>query len=150
MFERYTEKARRVLFFARQEALGYGSQVISPEHILLGLMSADETIPARYFPFRKSSAVEDVRREIEKKIVRQEPLPQSAELHLTVEARQILAYADEESCQLKNRHIETEHLFLGLLREEGSTAAEVLRQHGLRLPSMRETVAGEIGFPDII
>ncbi len=150
MFERYTEKARQVIFFSRQEALQHGSRVISPEHILLGLMSADETIPARYFPFRKSSAVEVVRREIEEKIVRREPMPQSAELHLTVEAKQILSYADEESHKLKNCRIETEHLFLGLLRQESSIAAEILHQHGLRLPNVRETVAGEIGFPDII
>ncbi|MDQ3710621.1 MAG: hypothetical protein M3388_00140, partial [Acidobacteriota bacterium] len=54
MFEPYTEKARRVIFFARYEALQYGSQVISPEHILLGLMREDKTISARYFPFRNN------------------------------------------------------------------------------------------------
>ena len=150
MFERYTEKARQVIFFARQEALQYGSRVISPEHLFLGLMSADETLSARYFPLCDDSTVEYVRREIEKRIVLGEQIPQSAELHLTSETKQILAYADEESHKLKNRHIGIEHLFLGLLREESSMAAEILSQHGLRLPDMREAVAREIGFPNLI
>ena len=54
MFERYTERSRRVIFFARYEALQYGSPVIAPEHILLGLMREDKSIAARFFPFRNS------------------------------------------------------------------------------------------------
>ena len=65
MFERYTEKARRVIFFARYEALQYGSQIIAPEHVLLGLMREDKSVSARFFPFRNSLTVEAVRREVE-------------------------------------------------------------------------------------
>jgi ATP-dependent Clp protease ATP-binding subunit ClpC len=82
MFERYTEKARRVIFFARYEALQYGSQVISPEHILLGLMRGDKTISVRFFPFRSNLSVETIRREVEGRIVLRDRMPQSAELHL--------------------------------------------------------------------
>ena len=110
MFERYTEKARRVIFFARYEALQYGSQVISPEHILLGLMREDKTLAARFFPFRNSLSVETVRREVEERIVLRERIPQSAELHLSNETKRILALAAEESRKLKNRHIGPEHL----------------------------------------
>ncbi len=74
-------------------------------------------------------------------------IPQSAELHLAAESKRILAFASEESQKLKNRHIGPEHLLLGLLREENSIAAEILYQYGLRLPSVRETVARQNGFP---
>ena len=116
MFERYTEKARRVIFFARYEALQYGSQLIAPEHILLGLMREDKTVTARFFPFRKSVTVEAVRREVEERIVLRERIPQSVELHLSPESKKILIYANEESRALRNRHIGPEHLLLGLIQ----------------------------------
>ncbi len=147
MFERYTEKARRVIFFARYEALQYGSQVISPEHILLGLMREDKTISARYFPYRNALTVEAVRREVEERIVLRERIPQSAELHLAAETKRILAFANEESQQLKNRHIGPEHLLLGLVRQERSIAAEILYQYGLRLKDVREEIGRQNGFP---
>jgi len=148
MFERYTEKARRVIFFARYEALQYGSQVISPEHILLGLMREDKTLSARYFPFRNSLSVETVRREVEERIILRERIPQSAELHLSAETKKILALAAEESRKLKNRHIGPEHLLLGVLREEKSIAAEILFGYGLRLQDVRDEVARQSGFSE--
>lgn len=149
MFERYTEKARRVIFFARYEALQYGSQTIAPEHILLGLMREDKTISARYFPYRKSLSVEAVRHEVEERIVLRERIPQSAELHLAAETKRILAFASEESQHLKNRHIGPEHLLLGLVRQEQSIAAEILYQYGLRLKDVREEIARQNGFPNL-
>ncbi len=147
MFERYTEKARRVIFFARYEALQYGSHYIAPEHILLGLMREDKTVSARFFPFRKTVTVEAVRREVEERIVLRERIPQSAELHLSPESKKILIYANEESRALRNRHIGPEHLLLGLLREEKSVAAEILYQFGLRIKDVREEVSRQNGFP---
>ncbi len=147
MFERYTEKARRVIFFARYEALQYGSHTIAPEHILLGLMREDKTVSARYFPFRKSITVEAVRREVEERIVLRERIPQSAELHLSPESKKILIYANEESRSLRNRHIGPEHLLLGLMREEKSVAAEILYQFGVRINDVRDEVSKQNGFP---
>lgn len=148
MFERYTEKARRVIFFARYEALQYGSQVISPEHILLGLMRGDKTIPVRFFPFRSNLTVEAVRREVEERIVMRDRMPQSAELHLAPETKRILIYAKEESERLQTRHIGTEHLLLGMLRDERSIAAEILYDNGLRLQNAREDIARAAGYPN--
>ena len=148
MFERYTEKARRVIFFARYEALQYGSQTIAPEHILLGLMREDKTVPARFFPFRSSLTVDEVRREIENRIVLRERIPQSAELHLAPETKKILAYANEESQRLQSRNIGTEHLLLGILREERSIAAEILYEHGVRLQSVRDKIIRAAGYPN--
>ncbi|MEP7039728.1 MAG: Clp protease N-terminal domain-containing protein, partial [Acidobacteriota bacterium] len=146
MFERYTEKARRVIFFARYEALQYGSHYISPEHILLGLTREDKTISARFFPYRTALTVEAIRREVEERIVLRERIPQSAELHLAQESKRILAFANEESRQLQNRHIGPEHILLGLVREDRSIAAEILYQYGLRLQDVREEIARQNGF----
>ncbi len=148
MFERYTEKARRVIFFARYEALQYGSQVISPEHILLGLMREDKTLSARFFPFRNNLTVEAVRREVEERIVLRERIPQSAELHLAPETKKILAFASEESRKLQDRHIGPEHLLLGILREERSIAAEILYQNGLRIQDARDEIGRQNGFAE--
>ena len=148
MFERYTEKARRVIFFARYEALQYGSPVISPEHILLGLIREDKTISARFFPFRNNLSVEAIRREVEERIVLRERIPQSAELHLAPETKRILIFANEESRYLENQHIGPEHLLLGLIRQEKSIAAEILFQYGLKLQNIREEIARQNGFPN--
>jgi ATP-dependent Clp protease ATP-binding subunit ClpC len=147
MFERYTEKARRVIFFARYEALQYGSETISPEHVLLGLMREDKTISARFFPFRHSLTVDTIRREIEERIVPRERIPQSAELHLAPETKRILAYTKEESERLGSRKIGVEHLLLGILREEASIAAEILYQYGVRLHGVREKITRHSGAP---
>ncbi len=147
MFERYTEKARRVIFFARYEALQYGSLVISPEHILLGLMREDKTMSARFFPFRSSLTVDAIRREVESRIVLREKMPQSAELHLAPETKRILAFAREESERLRSRTIGTEHLLLGLLREDTSIASEILYGQGLRLQGVREEISRQTGLP---
>ncbi|HQX54354.1 MAG TPA: ATP-dependent Clp protease ATP-binding subunit [Pyrinomonadaceae bacterium] len=147
MFERYTERSRRVIFFARYEALQYGSQVIAPEHILLGLMREDKTISSRFFPFRTALTVDTIRRDVEERIVLRDRIPQSAELHLSPVTKRILFYANEESRQLKNRHIGPEHLLLGLVREERSIAAEILFGYGLRLQDVRDEMSRQSTVP---
>jgi len=150
MFERYTERSRRVIFFARYEALQYGSQVIAPEHILLGLMREDKTLSARFFPFRHALTVDSIRRDVEERIVLRDRIPQSSELHLSAATKQILFYANDESRQLKNRHIGPEHLLLGIVREEKSVAAEILFGYGLRLPDVREELSRQSGIPGVL
>ena len=145
MFERYTERARRVIFFARYEALQYGSPNIAPEHILLGLMREDKTISARFFPFRHTLTVDTVRREVEERIVLRDRIPQSAELHLAPETKKILFFANDESRVLKNRHIGPEHILLGLVRQENSIAAEILFAYGLRVKEVRDEILRQSG-----
>lgn len=149
MFERYTERSRRVIFFARYEALQYGSQTIAPEHILLGLMREDKTISARFLPSRHVVTVDTIRRDIEERITLRDRIPQSSELHLSPSTKQILFYANEESRQLKNRHIGPEHLLLGIVREEKSIAAEILFGYGLRLSEVREESSRNNVLPGI-
>jgi ATP-dependent Clp protease ATP-binding subunit ClpC len=150
MFERYTERSRRVIFFARYEALQYGSQVIAPEHILLGLMREDKTLSARFFPFRNALTVDSIRRDVEERIVLRDRIPQSSELHLSSATKQILFYANDESRQLKNRHIGPEHLLLGIVREEKSVAAEILFGFGLRLNDVRDELSRQSGIPGVL
>ncbi|MEW6361540.1 MAG: ATP-dependent Clp protease ATP-binding subunit [Acidobacteriota bacterium] len=138
MFERYTERSRRVIFFARYEALQYGSPQIAPEHILLGLLREDKTLPSRFFPSRHNLSSEMLRRQIEERIAVRDRIPQSAELYLSAEAKKALFYANEESRALKSRHIGPEHILLGILREENSIAADVLFQHGLQAQDVRD------------
>jgi ATP-dependent Clp protease ATP-binding subunit ClpC len=150
MFERYTERSRRVIFFARYEALQYGSQVIAPEHILLGLMREDKTLSARFFPFRHVLTVDSIRRDIEERIVPRDRIPQTSELHLSPATKQILFYANDESRQLRNRHIGPEHLLLGIVREEKSIAAEILFGYGLRLADVRDELSRQSGIPGVL
>ncbi len=145
MFERYTERSRRVIFFARYEALQYGSQSIAPEHILLGLLREDRTIIARYFPFRTNLTAEKIRREVEDRIALRDRIPQSAELQLSADTKKALFYANEESRSLKNRQIGPEHILIGLIREESSVAAEVLFQFDLRVQDIRDVIVRNSG-----
>src|SRR5216684_700493 len=117
MFERYTEKARRVIFFARYEASQFGAHAIEPEHLLLGLMREDKTLAGRFFP---RAHVESIRKEIQGRTLLRERIPTSVELPLAPETKRVLFYSHEESDRLQHRHIGTEHLLLGLLREERS------------------------------
>src|SRR5687768_15638722 len=144
MFERYTEKARRVIFFARYEASQFGAPAIEPEHLLLGLMREDKTLTARFFP-RAQVSIESIRKEIEGRTLLREKISTSVELPLAPETKRVLAYAHEESDRLQHRHIGTEHLLLGLLREDRSMAAEILYERGLRLNAVRDEIARQSG-----
>ena len=141
MFERYSERSRRIIFFARYEALQYGSPVIAPEHILLGLIREDKTVTARFFSSKTSVGSEKVRSEIEERIVVRDRIPQSAELHLSPETKRVLFYANEESRSVKNRFVLPEHILMGLLREERTVAAEVLFHFGMQVKDIRSMTA---------
>ncbi len=136
MFERYTEKARRVIFFARYEASQFGSPYIETEHLLLGLVREDKALANRFL--RSQAAVESIRKQIESHTTVREKVSTSVDLPLSHECKRVLAYAAEEAERLSHKHIGTEHLLLGLLREEKSFAAEILHERGLRLATIRE------------
>ena len=138
MFERYTERSRRVIFFARYEALQYGSPVISPEHVLLGLLREDKTLSARYFPYTPTISPEKIRRDIEERIVVRDRMPQSSELHLSADTKRVLVIANEESRILKQRTVSPEHILLGIIRHSTSIAAEILAGYGLRPQDVRD------------
>ena len=136
MFERYTEKARRVIFFARYEASQFGSPYIETEHLLLGLLREDKQLANRFL--RSHAAVDSIRKQIEGHTTVREKVSTSVDLPLSHECKRVLAYGAEEAERLNHKHIGTEHLLLGLLREEKCFAAEILHERGLRLSTIRE------------
>jgi ATP-dependent Clp protease ATP-binding subunit ClpA len=139
MFERYTEKARRTIFFARYEASQFGSPYIETEHLLLGLLREDKRLTNRFL--RSHASVESIRRQIEARTLVREKVSTSVDLPLSNECKRVLAYAAEEAERLGHAHIGTEHLLLGLLREGGCFAAQLLTERGVELRQMREAVA---------
>src|ERR1700756_1549053 len=139
MFERYTEKARRVIFFARYEASQFGSPYIETEHLLLGLLREDKALTNRFL--RSHASVESIRKQIEAHTTIREKVSTSVDLPLSNECKRVLAYAAEEAERLGHKHIGTEHLLLGLLREEKCFASEILQERGLKLAQIRDELA---------
>src|SRR5205809_2621690 len=143
MFERYTEKARRVIFFARYEASQFGSPYIETEHLLLGLLREDKALANRFL--RSHAAIESIRKQIEAHTTLREKVSTSVDLPLSHECKRVLAYAAEEAERLKQEHIGIEYILLGLLREEKSFAATILREHGLELAGVRKKLSLSLG-----
>jgi len=137
MFEKYNEKARRALFFARYEASKLGSRVIESEHILLGILrEGEETVNEIFRRFQVKP--EDIRREIEGERVFVERISSTAELPLSEESKKILAYASHEAESMLHATVGSEHLLIGILRVEGCTAMRILAQQGFDVYTVRE------------
>ncbi len=139
MFERYTERARRVLFFARYEASQLGSISIETEHLLLGLIREGKGLTSRLFA-RSHLSLENIRKEIEGRTVFREKVSTSVEIPFSTETKRVLQHAAEEADRLLHNYIGTEHLLLGILREERSVAASILFEKGMRLTGVREDI----------
>ena len=139
MFERYTEKARRLMFFARFEASRYGGPYIETEHLLLGLLREDRPLVTLFLG--QGRFEDDIRAEIEQRITQKERISTSVEMPLTTECQKVLKLASEEAQRLAHRHIGTEHVLLGMLGVEGSLAARLLQARGLKAAAVREKVA---------
>lgn len=147
MFQKYTEKARRVIFFARFEASQYGSPLIDTEHVLLGLLREDRALAKRFLGEVETETT--IRTEIERHIQPRERIPTSVEMPLTEDCKKVLFKAAEEAERLGHQHVGTEHLLLGLLHVESSLAAQILQARGLKLAKLREEIAkGSIAAGD--
>ena len=138
MFERYTEKARRTIFFARYEASHFGCSYIETEHLLLGFLREDKALASQCLG--SYAKLEAVRHSIEQSAKGGLKVATSVDMPLSHECKRVLAWAAEEAERLNHKHIGTAHLLLGLLREEQSFAARLLREQGLSLESAREQV----------
>src|SRR5262245_3747176 len=139
MFERYNEKARRAIFFARYEASQLGSPYIETEHLLLGLLRENNVITAKLL--NGFDSVEAIRRKIEAATTHREHISTSVNLPLSNESQRVLAYAAEEAERLSHKHIGSKHVLLGLLREAGGFAALLLNEEGLNLEKARKEIA---------
>jgi ATP-dependent Clp protease ATP-binding subunit ClpC len=143
MFERYTEKARRVIFFARYESSQFGAASIEPHHLLLGLIREDRQAVTR---FCKSQLppVDVLRDRIVSKIGTGERDSTAVDLPLSSPAKEVLAYTAEEAERLNHRHIGTEHMLLGLLRGGGKVITKILNEYGVVLDEVRQKLRDEV------
>lgn len=137
MFECYTEKARRVVFFARYEASQFGSPYIESEHLLLGFLRENKT------PIPSSLTIDPIREQIKRHTKVRNKIFTSVDLPLSKECQHILLHASEEADRLAHKHIGTEHLLVGMLQEKDCYAARLLNENGISLDSVRSTITEE-------
>jgi ATP-dependent Clp protease ATP-binding subunit ClpC len=138
MFERYTERARRALFFARYEASLLGSTSIEPTHLLLGLLREPSGVTREVF--LTAGPLDEIRDELKGHIITHAMISKSVEIPFSVSAKRVLFAASEEAIRLSHSWIGTEHLLLGILGDD-SLPTHILFGRGLRLGSAREGVA---------
>jgi ATP-dependent Clp protease ATP-binding subunit ClpC len=145
MFERYREDARRAIFFARWEAQQLGSAYIEPEHLLLSLTHDVDSKVNQLFALATHAV--DFRRQLEGYALARSST--SVDLPLSNAGKRVLAWTAEEADRLASTAIGTEHLLLGLLREEKSKVAAALAQAGIDLPSARNRVRNDMRLPGV-
>ncbi len=135
MWQRFTERARRVVFFAQEEAGRLGESFVSTEHLLLGLVREHDSVAARILD-RMGVSLTRIRSEIERSATRGAGR-QGTDMQLTPRAKRVIDLAYDEARQLKNDYIGTEHLLLGLIREGEGLAGRVLAKLGADLERTR-------------
>jgi uncharacterized protein (TIGR03435 family) len=144
VFERFSEQARRVLFFARHEASLLGSLALDTEHLLLGLMREEKGLAPRLFA-DAGIALADLREDVLRRVAGRPAVSPSVEIPFSAAAMRVLQHAEEESRRLSHDYIGPEHLLLGLLRERGSVAADRLVSRGLSLERVRARTVELLG-----
>ena len=144
MFERFTDRARKVMALANQEAQRFNHDYIGTEHILLGLVKEGSGVGANVL---KNLGVDlrKVRLEVEKLVKSGPEMVTMGKLPQTPRAKRVIEYAIEEARNLNHNYVGTEHLLLGLLREQDGVAAQVLMNLGLKLEDVREEVLNLLG-----
>jgi ATP-dependent Clp protease ATP-binding subunit ClpC len=138
MFERFTDRSRRAVVMAQEEARLLNPNYIGTEHILLGLVREDEGIAARALG-AMSISLQSVRREVEDIIGQGQAVPRG-HIPFTPRAKKVLELSLREALQLGHNYIGTEHILLGLVREGEGVAAQVLEKLGADLERVRQTV----------
>jgi ATP-dependent Clp protease ATP-binding subunit ClpC len=138
MFERYTEKARKTIFYAGIEARELGAASIETEHLLLGLLRADTALTN--ILLEPEERVEDIRARIHAATAGNQPLPTSVDTPMSEECKRVLTNAADQADRLGHSGIGAEHLLLALIEEKGSLAASVLTEHGMTIEQARELV----------
>lgn len=140
MFERYTEAARRSLFFARYESSQIGATSIGTEHLLLGIARGPEGFVAEVFA-QHQLTLEAVLKAVAERVAIRDKLPPSVEIPFGMETQRALHSAAEEADRLGHRHIGTEHLLLGILREPRSIGGSILESCELTAAGVRKSLA---------
>ncbi|HQY87986.1 MAG TPA: ATP-dependent Clp protease ATP-binding subunit [Tepidisphaeraceae bacterium] len=144
MFERFTDRARKVMALANQEAQRFNHEYIGTEHILLGLVKEGSGVGANVLK-NLDVDLRKVRLEVEKLVKSGPEMVTMGKLPQTPRAKKVIEYAIEEARNLNHNYVGTEHLLLGLLREHDGVAAQVLMNLGLKLEDVREEVLNLLG-----
>jgi ATP-dependent Clp protease ATP-binding subunit ClpC len=144
MFERFTDRARKVMALANQEAQRFNHEYIGTEHILLGLVKEGSGVGANVLK-NLDVDLRKVRLEVEKLVKAGPEMVTMGKLPQTPRAKKVIEYAIEEARNLNHNYVGTEHLLLGLLREHDGVAAQVLRNLGLKLEEVRDEVLNLLG-----
>jgi ATP-dependent Clp protease ATP-binding subunit ClpC len=144
MFERFTDRARKVMALANQEAQRFNHEYIGTEHILLGLVKEGSGVGANVLK-NLDVDLRKVRLEVEKLVKSGPDMVTMGKLPQTPRAKKVIEYAIEEARNLNHNYVGTEHLLLGLLREHDGVAAQVLMNLGLKLDDVREEVLNLLG-----
>src|SRR5687768_13243762 len=139
MYERFTDRARKVMQLANQEAQRFNHEYIGTEHILLGLVKEGSGVAAHVLK-NLDIDLRKIRLEVEKIVQSGPDMITMGKLPQTPRAKKVIEYAIEEAKGLHHNYIGTEHLLLGLLREWEGVAAHVLTNLGLKLEGVREEV----------
>lgn len=138
MWQRFTERARKVVFYAQEEAQKFGEGYVSTEHLLLGLVRESDSVAARVLE-KLGVSLSRIRNEVEKQLPRGDARP-SQDMTLTPRAKRVIDLAYDEARNLTNNYIGTEHLLLGLIREGDGLAGRVLAKLGVELERARREV----------
>jgi ATP-dependent Clp protease ATP-binding subunit ClpC len=144
MFERFTDRARKVMALANQEAQRFNHEYIGTEHILLGLVKEGSGVGANVLK-NLDVDLRKVRLEVEKLVKSGPDMVSYGRLPQTPRAKKVIEFAIEEARNLNHNYVGTEHLLLGLLREHDGVAAQVLMNLGLKLDEVREEVLNLLG-----
>src|SRR6202789_4323216 len=144
MFERFTDRARKVMALANQEAQRFNHEYIGTEHILLGLVKEGSGVGANVLK-NLDVDLRRVRLEVEKLVKSRPDMVTMGKHPQTPRAKKVIEYAIEEARNLNHNYVGTEHLLLGLLREHDGVAAHVLMNLDLKLEEVREEVLNLLG-----
>src|SRR5687768_16059122 len=144
MYERFTDRARKVMQLANQEAQRFNHEYIGTEHILLGLVKEGTGVAANVLK-NLDIDLRKIRLEVEKIVQAGPDMVTMGKLPQTPRAKKVIEYSIEEARNLNHNYVGTEHLLLGLLREQEGVAAQVLMNLGLKLEDVREEVLNLLG-----
>jgi ATP-dependent Clp protease ATP-binding subunit ClpC len=144
MYERFTDRARRVMLLANEEAICFRHEYIGTEHILLGLVQEGSGVAANVLK-NLDVDVQRIRLEAEKVVSRGSDPVTMSKLPWTLRAKHVIELAMEEARNLRHNYIGTEHVLLGLIREEEGVAAHILLNMGLNLDEVRNEVLMVVG-----
>src|SRR5438132_4242175 len=146
MYERFTDRARKVMQLANREAQRFNHEYIGPEHILLGLVKEGSGVAANVLN-NLNIDLRKVRLEVGKIVQAGPDVVTQGKLPQTPRAKKVIEYAVEEARHLNHNYVGTEHLLLGLLREQEGVAAQVLLKLGVRLDDARNETFRMLGPP---